>query len=145
MWARKRGDQGQPDLEVYIARRLRRRLIQQSPISNPIEPSKMKFTTILSSMALVIPSLAQTTPSGFLPAANATLDIYYGTQYISPGLLVKKSCASSPSQTYLAALTPPCSDAKSTHNRPHKHDSEREISPRHDRYLFPSLHLLPPY
>jgi hypothetical protein len=56
----------------------------------------MKFPTILSSMALVVPSLAQSTPSGFLPAANVTLDVYYGTQYISPGLLVKKSRAPSP-------------------------------------------------
>jgi hypothetical protein len=51
----------------------------------------MKFTTIVSSLFLAAPAFAQTTPVGFTPATNATLDVYYGTTYISPGLLVKKS------------------------------------------------------
>ncbi|KAI4708762.1 hypothetical protein J4E89_006821 [Alternaria sp. Ai002NY15] len=51
----------------------------------------MKFTTIASSLVLAASAIAQTTPSGFTPATNATLDVYYGTQYISPGLIVKKS------------------------------------------------------
>lgn len=51
----------------------------------------MKFTTALSSLLLAVPAFAQTTPAGFAPAANTTLDVYYGTQYISPGLVVKKS------------------------------------------------------
>jgi hypothetical protein len=51
----------------------------------------MKCSAILSSLLLLaVPSLAQT-PSGFTPGTNATLDVYYGTQYISPGLVVKKS------------------------------------------------------
>jgi hypothetical protein len=50
----------------------------------------MKFISILSSLLLAVPSLAQT-PSGFMPGTNVTLDVYYGTQYISPGLIVKKS------------------------------------------------------
>jgi hypothetical protein len=52
--------------------------------------TKMKCSIILSSLLLAVPSLAQT-PSGFAPGTNATLDVYYGTQYISPGLVVKKS------------------------------------------------------
>jgi hypothetical protein len=51
----------------------------------------MKFSTVVSTFLLAAPTLAQTTPSGFAPAANVTLDVYYGTQYISPGLIVKKS------------------------------------------------------
>jgi hypothetical protein len=50
----------------------------------------MKVSDILFSLLLAAPSLAQT-PSGFTPGTNATLDVYYGTQYISPGLVVKKS------------------------------------------------------
>jgi hypothetical protein len=53
----------------------------------------MKFTTIASSLLLTAQALAQTTPVGFTPATNATLDVYYGTQYISPGLVVRKSSA----------------------------------------------------
>ena len=49
----------------------------------------MKFTTLISSI-LATPALAQT-PTGFTPSTNITLDVYYGTQYISPGLIVKKS------------------------------------------------------
>lgn len=45
----------------------------------------------LSVLMLFGGALAQTTPPGFMPAVNKTLDVYYGTQYISPGLLVKKS------------------------------------------------------
>jgi hypothetical protein len=56
----------------------------------------MKVPTTLSSLLLAVPSLAQT-PSGFTPGTNVTLDVYYGTQYISPGLIVKKSSKPSPS------------------------------------------------
>jgi hypothetical protein len=58
------------------------------------EIAKMKFSTVASSLVLAVSAFAQTTPSGFTPATNATLDVYYGTQYISPGLLVKKSSTS---------------------------------------------------
>lgn len=51
----------------------------------------MKFTTLPLTLLLAVLSLAQTTPAGFSPATNATLDLYYGTQYISPGIVVKKS------------------------------------------------------
>ncbi|CAO2649085.1 Nn.00g100340.m01.CDS01 [Neocucurbitaria sp. VM-36] len=51
----------------------------------------MKLTAALSSLLLVVPAFAQSTPSDFNPVANSTLDVYYGTQYISPGLVVKKS------------------------------------------------------
>ncbi|KAF1845906.1 PEBP-like protein [Cucurbitaria berberidis CBS 394.84] len=51
----------------------------------------MKFTAALSSLLLAAPAFAQTTPPGFTPVANQILDIYYGTQYITPGLVVKKS------------------------------------------------------
>ncbi|OAL49170.1 PEBP-like protein [Pyrenochaeta sp. DS3sAY3a] len=51
----------------------------------------MKFSTAVSSLLLAVPAFAQSTPSGFAPSVNATLDVYYGTQYISPGLVVKKS------------------------------------------------------
>ncbi|KAH7069449.1 phosphatidylethanolamine-binding protein [Paraphoma chrysanthemicola] len=52
----------------------------------------MKFTAALfTAFGLLGASIAQTTPSGFAPAANVTLDVYYGTQYISPGIVVKKS------------------------------------------------------
>lgn len=57
----------------------------------------MKFTTAVSSLLLAVPAFAQSTPSGFAPSVNATLDVYYGTQYISPGLVVKKSSKSSTS------------------------------------------------
>ncbi|KAH8726256.1 phosphatidylethanolamine-binding protein [Phaeosphaeriaceae sp. PMI808] len=51
----------------------------------------MKFSDALNVLVLAASAFAQSTPSGFSPAANVTLDVYYGTQYISPGLLVKKS------------------------------------------------------
>lgn len=51
----------------------------------------MKLTAAISSLLLAVQAFAQSTPSGFTPAVNATLDVYYGTQYISPGLVVKKS------------------------------------------------------
>lgn len=50
---------------------------------------KMLFTTV-ASLLLAGTTLAQT-PAGFLPAVEKTLDVYYGTTYISPGLMVKKS------------------------------------------------------
>lgn len=51
----------------------------------------MRLTAIVTTFLLAIPAFAQTTPAGFTPATNATLDVYYGTTYISPGLIVKKS------------------------------------------------------
>jgi hypothetical protein len=50
----------------------------------------MLFITLTSLLLAASTTLAQT-PPGFLPAVNKTLDVYYGTTYISPGLLVKKS------------------------------------------------------
>lgn len=50
----------------------------------------MKFTIAIASGLLAVPALAQT-PATFTPGTNATLDVYYGTQYISPGLIIKKS------------------------------------------------------
>ncbi|KAF2854831.1 PEBP-like protein [Plenodomus tracheiphilus IPT5] len=55
----------------------------------------MKFTTILTSLLLATPGFSQSTPVGFAPATNVTLDVYYGTTYISPGLIVKKSLTQS--------------------------------------------------
>ncbi|KAI8935726.1 hypothetical protein NX059_007246 [Plenodomus lindquistii] len=55
----------------------------------------MKLTAILTSLLLAAPALTQTTPAGFSPATNVTLDVYYGTTYISPGLIVKKSITQS--------------------------------------------------
>ncbi|KAF2033739.1 PEBP-like protein [Setomelanomma holmii] len=51
----------------------------------------MKFTSAISSFLLAAPALSQTTATGFTPVTNVTLDVYYGTQYISPSLLVKVS------------------------------------------------------
>lgn len=51
----------------------------------------MLFTTLISSLVIVGRVLAQTTPPGFTPAVNKTLDVFYGTQVITPGLMVKKS------------------------------------------------------
>ncbi|KAF2683255.1 PEBP-like protein [Lentithecium fluviatile CBS 122367] len=51
----------------------------------------MLFTTVVSSLLLAGSTLAQSTPAGFSPAVNQTLDVYYGTTYITPGLMVKKS------------------------------------------------------
>ncbi|RYN24706.1 hypothetical protein AA0119_g4495 [Alternaria tenuissima] len=50
----------------------------------------MKFTAVVS-LLLATSAFAQTTPLGFTPATNKTLDVYYGTQYISPGIIVRKS------------------------------------------------------
>ncbi|KAF2797794.1 PEBP-like protein [Melanomma pulvis-pyrius CBS 109.77] len=49
----------------------------------------MLFATV-ASLLLAGTTLAQT-PPGFVPAVEKTLDVYYGTTYISPGLMVKKS------------------------------------------------------
>jgi hypothetical protein len=54
----------------------------------------MLFTKLLSGLLVVGAALAQTTPPGFTPAVNMTLDVSYGTQYITPGLMVKKSSKS---------------------------------------------------
>lgn len=51
----------------------------------------MLFTTFLSGLVVVGVVLAQTTPPGFTPAVNKTLDVFYGSTAITPGLLVKKS------------------------------------------------------
>tara|TARA_R110002003_G_scaffold129_8_gene12132 strand:+ start:1504 stop:2208 length:705 start_codon:yes stop_codon:yes gene_type:complete len=98
----------------------------------------MKFTTAVSSLFLAGLSVAQTTPSGFMPATNVTLDVYYGTQYISPGLVVKKS--STPIFYHRARkhnLLMEHSHANSPRNRPHQRHLERKIPPCHDRYLIP--------
>ncbi|CBX97120.1 hypothetical protein IAQ61_007940 [Plenodomus lingam] len=55
----------------------------------------MKLTTIVPSFLLATLGLSQTTPAGFSPATNVTLDLYYGTAYISPGLIVRKSITQS--------------------------------------------------
>ncbi|ORY09311.1 phosphatidylethanolamine-binding protein [Clohesyomyces aquaticus] len=52
----------------------------------------MLFYTI-ASMLVAGTALAQT-PPGFVPQVNKTLDVYYGTTYITPGLMVKKSSVS---------------------------------------------------
>jgi hypothetical protein len=57
-------------------------------------PWKMLFNTFLSGFVVLGSALAQTTPPGFTPAVNKTLDVFYGTQVITPGLLVKKSSVS---------------------------------------------------
>ncbi|KAF2474844.1 PEBP-like protein [Lindgomyces ingoldianus] len=49
----------------------------------------MLFYTI-ASLLLVGTTFAQT-PPGFTPSVNKTLDVYYGSTYITPGLLIKKS------------------------------------------------------
>ncbi|KAF2112825.1 phosphatidylethanolamine-binding protein [Lophiotrema nucula] len=49
----------------------------------------MLFTTIVS-LLLASTALAQT-PAGFTPSVNKTLDVYYGTTLITPGLMMKKS------------------------------------------------------
>ncbi|KAF2658248.1 PEBP-like protein [Lophiostoma macrostomum CBS 122681] len=51
----------------------------------------MHFIALTSSLLLAGAVLAQQTPAGFTPAVDKPLDVYYGTTYISPGLLVKKS------------------------------------------------------
>ncbi|KAF2178583.1 PEBP-like protein [Zopfia rhizophila CBS 207.26] len=50
----------------------------------------MLFYTI-ASLLLAATTLAQTTPAGFTPSTNMTLDVYYGSTYITPGLMMKKS------------------------------------------------------
>ncbi|KAF2708540.1 PEBP-like protein [Pleomassaria siparia CBS 279.74] len=52
----------------------------------------MLFTTV-AAILFAGTAFAQT-PAGFAPAVNKTLDVYYGTTYITPGLLVKKSSVS---------------------------------------------------
>jgi hypothetical protein len=66
-----------------------------SSYASPRRCSNMKFATILSSFLLTAPSLAQM-PAGFAPGTNTTLDVYYGSQYISPGLIIRKSRTYSP-------------------------------------------------
>jgi hypothetical protein len=53
----------------------------------------MLFTTVLSTtlLSLAGSAFAQSTPAGFTPSVNKTLDVYYGTTYITPGLMVRKS------------------------------------------------------
>lgn len=51
----------------------------------------MLFSTIATTLALAASALAQNTPAGFTPTSNKTLDVYFGTTYITPGLLVRKS------------------------------------------------------
>ncbi|KAF2281032.1 PEBP-like protein [Westerdykella ornata] len=52
----------------------------------------MLFSAVVSSALLFGGgAVAQSTPPGFVPAVNKTLDVYYGSTYITPGLLVRKS------------------------------------------------------
>jgi phosphatidylethanolamine-binding protein (PEBP) family uncharacterized protein len=51
----------------------------------------MIFTLVSTILLAGTTVLAQTTPEGFAPSANATLDVYYGTTYVSPGAMIKKS------------------------------------------------------
>ncbi|KAF2749813.1 PEBP-like protein [Sporormia fimetaria CBS 119925] len=44
-----------------------------------------------SALVLAGSALAQSTPPAFLPAVNSTLDVYYGTTYVTPGLMLRKS------------------------------------------------------
>ncbi|KAF1995146.1 hypothetical protein P154DRAFT_538957 [Amniculicola lignicola CBS 123094] len=57
----------------------------------------MLFTSIASAVVLAASVVAQT-PVGFVPAANKTLDVYFGTTYITPGLMIKKSYIDVPGQ-----------------------------------------------
>lgn len=50
----------------------------------------MKLFTA-ASLLLVGTAFAQVVPEGFTPAPNATLDVYYGTEYVTPGKMLKKS------------------------------------------------------
>ncbi|KAF2737871.1 PEBP-like protein, partial [Polyplosphaeria fusca] len=50
----------------------------------------MLFTTIASLLLAAGTAVAQT-PSGFTPAVTSHLDVYYGSTYITPGLMMKKS------------------------------------------------------
>ncbi|KAF2263606.1 PEBP-like protein [Lojkania enalia] len=54
----------------------------------------MLFATLASILALAGTTLAQT-PAGFAPSVNKTLDVYYGSTYITPGLMVRKSSTAS--------------------------------------------------
>jgi hypothetical protein len=94
----------------------------------------MKFTTAFSSFLLAAPALAQT-PIGFAPSTNVTLDVYYGTQYISPGLIVKKSSLHCPTslQPY-QSNDQPYSNTKSPNHRPNQYHVIRKIPPRYDWY-----------
>ena len=47
-----------------------------------------------ASFLLAGAALAQVTPEGFTPSVNATLDVYYGTEYVTPGKFLKKSSKS---------------------------------------------------
>lgn len=49
----------------------------------------MLFTTV-AALIFAGTALAQT-PAGFTPSVDKLLDVYYGTTYITPGLMVKKS------------------------------------------------------
>lgn len=51
----------------------------------------MLFSAITASLVFAAGAIAQATPAGFLPAVNQTLDVYYGTTFITPGLMVRKS------------------------------------------------------
>lgn len=86
------------------------------------EITKMKFSTVASSLVLAVSAFAQTTPSGFTPATNATLDVYYGMQYVSPGLLVKKSSTSTLYREKNIILTI-YSHTKGSCHWPHQHDT----------------------
>jgi phosphatidylethanolamine-binding protein len=50
----------------------------------------MLLTTVASILLAATTAVAQT-PSGFTPAVTNHLDVYYGSTYITPGLMMKKS------------------------------------------------------
>ena len=59
--------------------------------------------TALTSLVLAGIAFAQT-PEGFTPSINKTLDVYYGSTYITPGLLIKKSSKNQPTKEHSHAL-----------------------------------------
>lgn len=52
---------------------------------------EMLFSVVSTILLAGATAFAQTTPEGFTPSANATLDVYYGTTYVSPGAMIKRS------------------------------------------------------
>jgi phosphatidylethanolamine-binding protein len=51
----------------------------------------MLFSIVSALLLAGTTAFAQTTPEGFTPSTNATLDVYYGSTYVTPGLMIKKS------------------------------------------------------
>jgi hypothetical protein len=72
----------------------------------------MLFTAV-ASLLFASTALAQSVPTAFGVAVNKTLDLYFGTQYITPGLMIKRSSTPSPpppkntANTFLATAKAP--------------------------------------